>query len=435
MPENIIEVENLSKLYKLGSFGTGTLSHDINRWWHKLRHKEDPYLKAGEKNDRTSKGSSGYVWSLKDINFEIKQGEVFGVIGKNGAGKSTLLKLLSKITKPTTGEIRIGGTIASLLEVGTGFHPELTGRENIFLNGAILGMKTSDIKKNFDEIVSFSEVEKYIDTPVKRYSSGMYVRLAFAVSAHLQPQILIVDEVLSVGDSEFQQKCLGKMKDISTNQGRTVLFVSHSIAAVRQLCTRALLLEYGLQKTVGPIQDVLSAYQEEETDIADGQRGNIPVNQPGYFLSWQLEGANLPGRHRCYTGNTISFCFGFCAKESLKNCEVRLVVKYEEQILIMHASSIVGLGAVFSIVPGEYQFKFQMDFPVRDAKFNIEAVFLSLGKIVDTWTSSTKLTVLDNFTSNIYAGVINPATMFFIEGLPVKNEYQITEAMPVGTIK
>jgi lipopolysaccharide transport system ATP-binding protein len=435
MSETIIEVENLSKIYKLGSFGTGTLSHDLNRWWHKMRHKEDPYLKAGEKNDRTAKSTSGYVWSLKDINFEIKQGEVFGIIGKNGAGKSTLLKLLSKITKPTTGEIRIDGTIASLLEVGTGFHPELTGRENIFLNGAILGMKTAEIKKNFDEIVSFSGVEKYIDTPVKRYSSGMYVRLAFAVSAHLEPEILIVDEVLSVGDSEFQQKCLGKMKDISARQGRTVLFVSHSMAAIRQLCTKGLLLEHGLQKAVGSIKDILSIYQEEETDAADGQRGNIPNNQPGYFLNWQLEGVNLPGRHSCYTGNTVSFCFGFHANESLKNCEVRFMVKYEEQIMILHAGSMAHLGSTFSVTPGDYQFKFQMDFPVRDAKFNIEVTFLSIGKIVDTWTSSTKLTVLDNFTSNVYAGVINPATIFSIEELATKNNHHTIASIPMGTIK
>ncbi len=434
MPENIIEVENVSKLYKLGSIGTGTLSHDLNRWWQKLRNNEDPSLKAGEKNDRTVKSNSGYVWSLKDINFEIKQGEVFGIIGKNGAGKSTLLKILSKITKPTTGEIRIDGTIASLLEVGTGFHPELTGRENIFLNGAILGMKTADIRKNFDEIVSFSGVEKYIDTPVKRYSSGMYVRLAFAVSAHLEPEILIVDEVLSVGDWEFQQKCLGKMKDISTNHGRTVLFVSHSIAAIKQLCSKAILLEHGMQKAVGTIQDVLSIYQEEETDSTDGQRGKIPKNQPGYFLNWELAGDNLPGKHSCYTGNTISFCFGFHANEPLKNCEARFMIKYEDQIMILHASSMADLGSTFSVLPGDYQFKFQMDFPVRDAKFNMEATFLSLGKIVDTWASSTKLTVLDNYTSNIYAGVINPATLFSIEEIAVDHENKIPAAPSFRTI-
>jgi lipopolysaccharide transport system ATP-binding protein len=207
----VIKVENLGKQYRLGQVGTGTISHDLNRAWHKLRGKEDPYLKVGDVNDRAAKGGSDLVWSLKDINFEVQQGEVLGIIGKNGAGKSTLLKLLSKITAPTLGDIKIKGRIAALLEVGTGFHPELSGRENVFLNGAILGMNKQEISSKFDEIVDFSGVEKYIDTPVKRYSSGMMVRLGFAVAAHLEPEILIVDEVLAVGDADFQKKCLGKL--------------------------------------------------------------------------------------------------------------------------------------------------------------------------------------------------------------------------------
>ena len=210
-----IQAENISKQYRLGEVGTGTLSHDLNRFWSKFRGKEDPYLKIGEANDRTSKGISDYVWSLRDINFEVEQGDAVGIIGRNGAGKSTLLKLLSKVTKPTTGGFKVNGRIASLLEVGTGFNPEMTGRENIYLNGAILGMRRHEITRKFDEIVDFSGVERYIDTPVKRYSSGMYVRLAFAVAAHLESEILIVDEVLAVGDAEFQKKCLGKMGDVS----------------------------------------------------------------------------------------------------------------------------------------------------------------------------------------------------------------------------
>src|ERR1035437_338096 len=215
MSNTVIKVENLGKQYRLGQVGTGTISHDLNRWWSKVRGKEDPYLKIGETNDRATKGESDLVWALKDINFEVKQGEVLGIIGKNGAGKSTLLKILSRVTGPTVGDIKVKGRIASLLEVGTGFHPDLSGRENIFLNGAILGMTKQEIKSKFDEIVDFSGVERYIDTPVKRYSSGMYVRLAFAVAAHLEPEILIVDEVLAVGDAEFQKKCLGKMKDVA----------------------------------------------------------------------------------------------------------------------------------------------------------------------------------------------------------------------------
>ncbi|MFC2188307.1 ABC transporter ATP-binding protein [Fulvivirgaceae bacterium LMO-SS25] len=256
----VIKVENVSKLYRLGEVGTGTLSHDLNRWYHRLRGKEDPYLKIGESNDRANKGSSEYVYALKDINFEVKEGEVLGIIGKNGAGKSTLLKLLSRVTGPSSGSIKIKGRTASLLEVGTGFHPELTGRENIFLNGAILGMTKSEIRRKFDEIVDFSGVERYIDTPVKRYSSGMYVRLAFAVAAHLDPEILIVDEVLAVGDAEFQKRCLGKMGDISKNEGRTILFVSHNMAAVRKLCKQSLLLKDGALYKSGDTEDIMRVY-------------------------------------------------------------------------------------------------------------------------------------------------------------------------------
>lgn len=255
-----ILVENLSKLYRLGDVGTGTISHDVNRWWHRIRGKEDPYLKIGETNDRSSKGNSDYVWALKDINFEVKQGEVLGIIGRNGAGKSTLLKILSRTTAPTTGSVKIKGRVASLLEVGTGFHPELSGRDNIFLNGAIMGMTRREIQSKFDEIVDFAGVERYIDTPVKRYSSGMYVRLAFAVAAHLDPEILIVDEVLAVGDAEFQKKCLGKMKDVSEKQGRTVLFVSHNMAAIKNLCTQAIYLRNATVEFSGQVIEAINTY-------------------------------------------------------------------------------------------------------------------------------------------------------------------------------
>jgi len=260
----IIKVENVSKLYRLGEVGTGTLSHDLNRWYHRLRGKEDPYLKIGESNDRANRGRSEYVYALKDINFEVKQGEVLGIIGKNGAGKSTLLKLLSRVTGPSSGSIKIKGRTASLLEVGTGFHPELTGRENIFLNGAILGMTKLEIRRKFDEIVDFSGVERYIDTPVKRYSSGMYVRLAFAVAAHLDPEILIVDEVLAVGDAEFQKRCLGKMGDISKNEGRTILFVSHNMGSVKNLCSRGIVLQNGTIVHEGGIANCVDVYQNLE---------------------------------------------------------------------------------------------------------------------------------------------------------------------------
>ena len=256
----ILKVEDVGKQYRLGVVGTGTISHDLNRWWNKVRGKEDPYLKVGEANIRSEKGSSEYVWAIKNINFEVKRGEVLGIIGKNGAGKSTLLKILSRVTSPTTGEIKTKGRIASLLEVGTGFHPEMTGKENIYLNGAILGMTKAEITAKIDEIIDFSGCLRYIDTPVKRYSSGMTVRLAFAVAAHLEPDILVVDEVLAVGDAEFQKKAIGKMQDISKNEGRTVLFVSHHMAAVKNLCTRAIVLENGDSVFGGATDEAVKFY-------------------------------------------------------------------------------------------------------------------------------------------------------------------------------
>ena len=258
----VIKVENLSKQYRLGLVGASTFKEDTQRWWARILGKEDPFLNIGTENDRTLKDDSKFVWSLKDINFEVEQGDVLGVIGRNGAGKSTLLKILSKVTAPTTGSIKVKGRIASLLEVGTGFHPELTGRENIYLNGAILGMRKHEITRKLDEIIAFAGVEKYVDTPVKRYSSGMYVRLAFAVAAHLESEILIVDEVLAVGDTEFQQKCLGKMEGISKGEGRTVLFVSHNILAINSICKNGLFLKNGNIISHDNIQKVVSNYKD-----------------------------------------------------------------------------------------------------------------------------------------------------------------------------
>lgn len=262
----VIETTNLSKAYQIGAIGTGTISRDIERFViTKILKKEDPFLMVGETNDRSIKGTSNIVWSLKDVSLSINEGDAVGIIGKNGAGKSTLLKLLSRVTSPTRGNIKVRGRIASLLEVGTGFHPELSGRENIFLNGAILGMRKKEIQAKFDEIVDFSGVERYIDTAVKRYSSGMYVRLAFAVAAHLEPEILIVDEVLAVGDAEFQKKCLGKMKDVS-GKGRTVLFVSHNMAAIQSLCNSCILLKNGELVDQGSVQNIVRSYLTHYSD-------------------------------------------------------------------------------------------------------------------------------------------------------------------------
>lgn len=288
MKDIILKAENISKQYRLGQVGTGTLSHDLNRWWHEIRGKENPYLKIGDTNDRSVKGNSDYVWALQDINFEVERGEVLGIIGKNGAGKSTLLKILSKVTAPTTGSIKSRGRIASLLEVGTGFNPELTGKENIFLNGAILGMTKKEIASKLNEIVEFSGCERYIDTPVKRYSSGMTVRLAFAVAAFLEPEILVVDEVLAVGDAEFQKKAIGKMQDISKGQGRTVLFVSHNMAAIETLCTRVISMEHGKICGDGNPTKVISDYLQSSSfserkisfDNIDEAKGNENVRIP-----------------------------------------------------------------------------------------------------------------------------------------------------------
>ena len=266
-----ITFDNVGKMYRLGRVGTGTLSHDLNRWWTtNILRKEDPYLKIGETNDRSKKGHSDYVWALRDISFKVEQGDVVGIIGKNGAGKSTLLKLLSRITSPTTGSIRYQGRIASLLEVGTGFHPEMTGRENIYMNGSIMGMTKKEITSKLDEIVDFAGVERYIDTPVKRYSSGMTVRLGFAVAAFLEPEILVVDEVLTVGDAEFQKKAIGKMNDVAQSEGRTVLFVSHNMAAVKNLCTRGVVLQNGQLVYDGSTDDAVNYYLNNSSHIKKG---------------------------------------------------------------------------------------------------------------------------------------------------------------------
>lgn len=288
MSDIAIKIENLSKQYRLGVIGSGTLSHDLNRWWKmNILGKEDPFLKIGEPNQRDTKGTSDYVWALRDINLEVKKGEVLGIIGKNGAGKSTLLKILSRVTKPTTGKITYKGRIASLLEVGTGFHPEMTGRENIYMNGTIMGMTRGEISRKLDEIVDFAGIERYIDTPVKRYSSGMTVRLGFAIAAHLEPEILVVDEVLAVGDAEFQKKAIGKMQDVSKGEGRTVLFVSHNMAAIQKLCNKALVLadgkiEYSIGEVNQAVQQYLGSVQKTaKTNLIDRNdrqgQGNIKL--------------------------------------------------------------------------------------------------------------------------------------------------------------
>lgn len=350
MMQPSIKIENLSKQYRLGLTGTGTLSHDLNRWWHLVRGKEDPYLKVGDINDRSIKGKSDYVWALKDIDFEVQPGEVLGIIGKNGAGKSTLLKILSKVTAPTTGTIAYKGRIGSLLEVGTGFHPEQTGRENIFLNGAILGMQRKEIAGKFDEIVDFSGCERYIDTPVKRYSSGMMVRLGFAVAAFLEPEILVVDEVLAVGDAEFQKKAIGKMHDVSQKDGRTVLFVSHNMASIRRLCTRGLLLKSGQIEFIGSINDTIKQYLSVFHDENFIQEVQYNINGK----EMQILEARLINKSKTSIDNSINV-----------NSDIILYIKY----LFKNDISKVHLTYIINNEEGEpILFCDRMDFHVHYAR-------------------------------------------------------------------
>lgn len=337
----ILKAENISKQYRLGLVGTGTLSDDLKRWWYRVRGKEDPFLKIGDTNDRSTSGDSDYVWALQDINFEVQQGEVLGIIGKNGAGKSTLLKILSRVTAPTTGEIKTRGRIASLLEVGTGFHPELTGRENIYLNGAILGMSKAEIKLKEIEIINFSGCERYVDTPVKRYSSGMRVRLAFAVAAFLEPDILVIDEVLAVGDAEFQKKAIGKMKDISRGDGRTVLFVSHNMAAVKSLCNRGILLENGGVKFEGNIDDTVKEYLKvnvkNDNYVVDE---NLEINKDVFFTEIKIIDEESKNRRVFFYDEQINISFklkindnklNYCVFCIILDCNLNRVFAAESQ--------------------------------------------------------------------------------------------------------
>jgi lipopolysaccharide transport system ATP-binding protein len=336
--KTVIKAENISKQYRLGYVGSGSIKDDLKRWWYGIRGKEDPLLTVGESNDRTRKGESDYVWALKDINFEIQQGDTVGIIGRNGAGKSTLLKLLSKVTAPTTGNIKVKGRIASLLEVGTGFHGELTGRENIYLNGAIMGMRKHEITRRLDEIVDFAGVERYLDTPVKRYSSGMYVRLGFAVAAHLDNEILIVDEVLAVGDAEFQKKCLGKMGDVAKGEGRTVLFVSHNMVAVKSLCKNALLLEHGSLKLVGSVDDIIRHYMDGGIGKTTQKHKSITGN--GFNIDhFIISNAGAAPGGNVYRDKEINFIFKYNNIDNLNGLYFNIKIKDEEGKYIMVTTS------------------------------------------------------------------------------------------------
>jgi lipopolysaccharide transport system ATP-binding protein len=334
MSNVVIKIENVSKQYRLGNVGTGTLSHDLNRFFAKALGKDDPTMKVGVSN-RLDTVDGRYVWALQNVNLEICDGEVLGIVGKNGAGKSTLLKLMSRVTSPTIGEIKIKGRIASLLEVGTGFHPELTGKENIYLNGAILGMTKKEISSKFDEIVDFSGVKKYVDTPVKRYSSGMYVRLAFAVAAHLEPEILIVDEVLAVGDAEFQKKAIGKMQSVSRS-GRTVLFVSHNLTAVEQLCTQGILMQIGTLKMEGKVHDITSAYKQMSVDENELRRSGTRVIE---FLDYKMTNMNGKTVDEVFLGDDFMVTATSRANEKIDFCDMTLDIRNDSNEFIGHINN------------------------------------------------------------------------------------------------
>ncbi|TXD81702.1 ABC transporter ATP-binding protein [Subsaximicrobium wynnwilliamsii] len=393
----ILVAENISKQYRLGVVGTGTLSHDLNRWWHRVRGKEDPFLKVGEVNDRSTSGSSDYAWALRDINFEVQRGEVLGIIGKNGAGKSTLLKILSRVTSPTTGEIKTKGRIASLLEVGTGFHPELTGRENIYLNGAILGMSKAEIKAKEEEIIEFSGCQRYVDTPVKRYSSGMRVRLAFAVAAHLEPDILVIDEVLAVGDAEFQKKAIGKMQDISKGEGRTVLFVSHNMAAVKSLCTRAIVLENGVSVFEGDTDAAVDFYLHNEKLLIKSKLLELTDRiGSGKVLFSKFEILNIENKilSAAMSGEYIKLRVHFHAHEvvQLKNCRISISVKKDERDYIVLSSELV-LNYNLNLTNSEKVDFILEKFPLSKGLYKIELFLESEREIIDWIKNASDLHV------------------------------------------
>lgn len=410
-------------MYRLGTIGTGTLSHDLNRWWQtSVLHREDPYLKIGQTNDRTTKGDSQYVWALQDINFKVEQGDVVGIIGKNGAGKSTLLKLLSNITSPTTGTITYEGRIASLLEVGTGFHPEMTGRENIYMNGAIMGMTRQEITRKLDEIVDFAGCARYIDTPVKRYSSGMTVRLGFAIAAFLEPEILVVDEVLAVGDAEFQKKAIGKMQDVSKGEGRTVLFVSHNMAAVKSLCKHGVLLEHGMVKFTGEIGDVVEHYIGEGGSTENQYFDNI-MSAPGNeviriksfeILPKQVSSPNIT----IETGIVFRLSF-WCLKPNAM-LDVNMRISTLDEITICQVGQILGKVGEKDSKLGIYTVEFELNPYTINAGQYKACIFFGENQRYVVFNNFEQNFIIENtlsdmgFNQNIMPGLMRPKNDFKI---------------------
>ncbi|MEY3051139.1 MAG: hypothetical protein RLY31_924 [Bacteroidota bacterium] len=404
MSDIVIKVEDLSKQYRLGEVGTGTLYEDINRAWHRLRGKQDPYLRIGDTNDRTKRGNSAYVWALRDLSFEVRHGQVLGVVGKNGAGKSTLLKLLSKVTAPTLGSIRTRGRIASLLEVGTGFHPELTGRENIYLNGTILGMTKREVRQKLDEIAEFAGITRYLETPTKRYSSGMMVRLGFSIAAHLEPEILIVDEVLAVGDADFQKKCIGKMGEASKS-GRTILFVSHNMGSLQNLCDSAILLENGMLTYAGDTRSVIDRYLNGKAG-AEEQRNQVSFPEVDGFaqlLEVNVEDAEGHARETYYYEDRVFLRIRYVLRESRRNVWVKFTLSRNGEPLF------TSYDIDEEVLPvkrqaGEYVARIALPDLLKAGVFSVSLSLVEVGRYFDEKVDVLKFDVDDSMSDTADKG-------------------------------
>ena len=402
----VIQIDNLSKLYRLGTIGSGTFQNDLIRWWAKIRKLDDPLQKVGKRNIQNKTGNSDLIWALKDINMDVSKGDILGIIGKNGAGKSTLLKILSRITSPTTGSVKIKGRVASLLEIGTGFHPDLTGRENIYLNGAILGMLRNEIDQRLDEIIDFSGIERYIDTPVKRYSSGMYVRLAFAVGAHLNSDILIVDEVLAVGDIEFQKKCIGKMDNIACQHGRTVLFVSHNMSTIQSLCSRACLIDQGQMLKVGSVKDIISIYYENTFQHKSNYKlktKNRSGNSTLQFVEYILLDNNSKSIYEVNCGAYLQIELLFeVFIDVIKNLRIGIAIKDQ-----MHGNYVTELNSYYvsndsyKVVNGKHKFTFDINkMPLSPGKYIIDLIATSGLEVLDYLKDAGQMIVTEGLFYN-----------------------------------
>ena len=401
----VIQIDNLSKLYRLGTIGSGTFQNDLIRWWAKIRKLDDPLQKVGERNIQNKTENSDLIWALKDINLDVSKGDILGIIGKNGAGKSTLLKILSRITSPTTGSVKIKGRVASLLEIGTGFHPDLTGRENIYLNGAILGMLRNEIDQRLDEIIDFSGIERYIDTPVKRYSSGMYVRLAFAVAAHLNSDILIVDEVLAVGDYAFQKKCLGKLNDISMD-GKTVIFVSHNMSTIQSLCSRACLIDQGQMLKVGSVKDIISIYYENTFQHESNSKlktKNRSGNSTLQFVEYILLDNNSKSIYEVNCGAYLQIELLFeVFIDVIKNLRIGIAIKDQ-----MHGNYVTELNSYYvsndsyKVVNGKHKFTFDINkMPLSPGKYVIDLIATSGLEVLDYLKDAGQMIVTEGLFYN-----------------------------------